>query len=296
MRVDDFNEFYNDGMGAREFYIDLMGCVKDYVEENGAPELMGGRFRNWLKSVVVRVRTKVAQRRAERAARGEMGPEQPYLISTPAGTIAYNDKTGVSITPDGRQVQMLPGAASGEDFMEFINPNSLKVIDAFVEPSLGMAQVGDRFQFQRLGYFNVDDDATSNQLVFNKTVGLRDSWAKQKPKQDQPKQNIQQKPGQPQRKAIDVIQQLGKKYTNLPETKQSKVKLDIQELAKSVSYEELSPLFGTALKKVGTRIAVLIALKVLMKNGLKKNSEINAFIQKALEDKNPILVSEAQGI
>lgn len=189
-----------------------------------------------------------------------------------------------------------PDGHDDKDFMEFINPNSLNVIDAFVEPSLGMAQVGDRFQFQRLGYFNVDDDATSNQLVFNKTVGLRDSWAKQKPKQDQPKQNIQQKHGQSQRKAIDVIQQLGKKYTNLPETKQSKVKLDIQELAKSVSYEELSPLFGTALKKVGTRIAVLIALKVLMKNGLKKNSEINAFIQKALEDKNPILVSEAQDI
>jgi glutaminyl-tRNA synthetase len=189
-----------------------------------------------------------------------------------------------------------PDGHDDKDFMEFINPNSLKVIDAFVEPSLGMAQVGERFQFQRLGYFNVDDDTTSNQLVFNKTVGLRDSWAKQKPKQDQPKQNVQQKPGQSQRKAIDVIQQLGKKYTNLPETKQSKVKLDIQELAKSVSYEELSPLFGTALKKVGTRIAVLIALKVLMENGLKKNSEINAFIQKALEDKNPILVSEAQGI
>ena len=189
-----------------------------------------------------------------------------------------------------------PDGHDDKDFMEFINPNSLKVIDAFVEPSLKKARVGDRFQFQRLGYFNVDDDATSNQLVFNKTVGLRDSWAKQKPKQDQPKQNVQQKPGQSQRKAIDVIQQLGKKYTNLPETKQSKVKLDIQELAKSVSYEELSPLFGTALKKVGTRIAVLIALKVLMENGLKKNSEINAFIQKALEDKNPILVSEAQGI
>ena len=60
--------------------------------------------------------------------------------------------------------------------MEFLNPNSLEVINAFVEPSLQKAAIGERFQFQRLGYFNVDDDTTSNALIFNKTVGLRDSW------------------------------------------------------------------------------------------------------------------------
>ena len=60
--------------------------------------------------------------------------------------------------------------------MEFINPNSLEIIEAFVEPSLQSAKIGERFQFQRLGYFNVDDDATPEKLVFNKTVGLRDSW------------------------------------------------------------------------------------------------------------------------
>ena len=60
--------------------------------------------------------------------------------------------------------------------MEFLNPNSLKTITAYVEPSLQSATIGDRFQFQRKGYFNVDDDSTSEQLVFNKTVGLRDSW------------------------------------------------------------------------------------------------------------------------
>ena len=64
------------------------------------------------------------------------------------------------------------------DFMEFLNPTSLKVINAYVEPSLKTAKVGARFQFQRLGYFAVDDDATPEKLVFNKTVGLRDTWAK----------------------------------------------------------------------------------------------------------------------
>ena len=60
--------------------------------------------------------------------------------------------------------------------MEFLNPNSLEVINAFLEPSLQTASIGERFQFQRLGYFNVDDDTTSGSLVFNKTVGLRDNW------------------------------------------------------------------------------------------------------------------------
>lgn len=62
--------------------------------------------------------------------------------------------------------------------MEFVNPDSLEIIEAYLEPSLQTAAIGERFQFQRLGYFNVDDDATKDNLVFNKTVGLRDSWAK----------------------------------------------------------------------------------------------------------------------
>ena len=71
-----------------------------------------------------------------------------------------------------------PDSHKDKDYMEFINPNSLENITAFVEPSLESAKIGERFQFQRLGYFNVDDDSTSKNLVFNKTVGLRDSWAK----------------------------------------------------------------------------------------------------------------------
>lgn len=69
-----------------------------------------------------------------------------------------------------------PDGHKDKDYMEFLNPNSLEVINAFVEPSLQNAKIGDRFQFQRLGYFNVDDDSTTEKLVFNKTVGLRDSW------------------------------------------------------------------------------------------------------------------------
>lgn len=64
------------------------------------------------------------------------------------------------------------------DFKEYINPNSLEVINGFVEPSLQLAKPEDKFQFQRLGYFCVDKDSSAEKIVFNKTVGLRDTWAK----------------------------------------------------------------------------------------------------------------------
>jgi glutaminyl-tRNA synthetase len=188
-----------------------------------------------------------------------------------------------------------PDSHQDKDFMEFINPKSLKTIEAFVEPSLQEAEIGQRFQFQRLGYFNVDNDSTTDKLVFNKTVGLRDSWAKVKPQAAA--NNNQQKPQQQsQRKAIDVIQKLGKKYTNLPDEKRLKVRAEILELAKDVTYDEVEPLFNTAVKKVGTRIAVSLILKVLLENGQAKNNDINAFIEKALEDKNELLVSEANNL
>ena len=76
-----------------------------------------------------------------------------------------------------------PDSHKDKDFKEFINPDSL-VIDnsAYVEPSLKEASAGDRFQFQRLGSFNVDDDSRPEKLVFNRIVPLRDSWAKMEQK------------------------------------------------------------------------------------------------------------------
>ncbi|MEH6536853.1 MAG: glutamine--tRNA ligase/YqeY domain fusion protein [Psychroserpens sp.] len=188
-----------------------------------------------------------------------------------------------------------PDSHQDKDFMAFINPNSLNVIEAFVEPALANVKMGECFQFQRLGYFNVDVDSTAEHLVFNKTVGLRDSWAKQKPK---PQQNQNDKPQQQQQKrpAIEVIKQLGKKYTNLPEAKQEKSKAEILKLAEEVSYDDLQPLFNTAAKKAGTRIATLLTLSVLLKNGQERNGDIDAFIGKAKEDKNELLATEANSI
>src|SRR5579871_4745495 len=67
----------------------------------------------------------------------------------------------------------------GEDFTVNLNPNSLEVLShAKVEPSLASAAAGDRFQFERLGYFCVDPDTAPGKLVFNRTLALRDTWAK----------------------------------------------------------------------------------------------------------------------
>jgi glutaminyl-tRNA synthetase len=72
-----------------------------------------------------------------------------------------------------------PDGHKDKEFMEFVNPDSLEVITAYTEPSLKTSTIGDRFQFQRKGYFCVDLDSTADNLVFNRTVPLRDSWAKQ---------------------------------------------------------------------------------------------------------------------
>ena len=74
----------------------------------------------------------------------------------------------------------------GKDYHANLNPNSLEVLPScFVEPSLKSATPGDRVQFERLGYFCVDPDSTPDKLVFNRTVTLRDTWAKIAKKQGQ---------------------------------------------------------------------------------------------------------------
>lgn len=77
------------------------------------------------------------------------------------------------VKPDPNDVQ------EGKDFTANLNPNSLETLkDCYVEPSLKTAKIGDRFQFERLGYFYVDPDSSREERVFNRTVPLRDTWAK----------------------------------------------------------------------------------------------------------------------
>jgi glutaminyl-tRNA synthetase len=72
-----------------------------------------------------------------------------------------------------------PGEEEGRELTDDLNPNSLEVLAGCkLEPSLRQAPVASRYQFERLGYFCVDPDSTPERLVFNRTVALRDTWAK----------------------------------------------------------------------------------------------------------------------
>jgi glutaminyl-tRNA synthetase len=72
----------------------------------------------------------------------------------------------------------------GKDVLDNLNPNSLEVItNAKLEPSLASAAVGSRYQFERLGYFSVDPDSKPGKPVFNRTVALKDAWARVEKKQ-----------------------------------------------------------------------------------------------------------------
>jgi len=72
-----------------------------------------------------------------------------------------------------------PDGHEDKDFKEFVNPNSLEILEnCKLEPAFADAKLEDKFQFQRIGYFVLDPDTTKEKLVFNRTVGLRDSWAK----------------------------------------------------------------------------------------------------------------------
>jgi glutaminyl-tRNA synthetase len=81
-------------------------------------------------------------------------------------------------------VDEAPDSHKEKDFLEFVNPDSLKIVTGYVEPSLKTAQIEDKFQFQRLGYFTVDQDSVAERLVFNKTVGLKDAWEEKGKKEE----------------------------------------------------------------------------------------------------------------
>jgi len=72
----------------------------------------------------------------------------------------------------------MPDGVKERDYLDFVNPESLKVVTGYLEPSLKDAKEQDKVQFQRIGYFCVDRDSTAAKPVFNRTVSLRDSWAK----------------------------------------------------------------------------------------------------------------------
>ncbi len=95
-----------------------------------------------------------------------------HWVSVPTAIkaeVRLYDRLFIDEEPDGHK---------DRDFKEFLNPDSLKITSCYVEPGLATAKALDHFQFQRVGYFNVDQDSKPGKLVFNRTVALKDSWAK----------------------------------------------------------------------------------------------------------------------
>lgn len=113
----------------------------------------------------------------------------------------YDPETRGGSTPDGRKAKATihwvsaahalpiearlydhlftrPDPDEAEDFLSVLNPHSLEVVNAFIEPSVAGSPVGKHYQFERLGYFVVDPDSTPERLVFNRSVTLKDEWAK----------------------------------------------------------------------------------------------------------------------
>ena len=73
----------------------------------------------------------------------------------------------------------VPEPDATPDFKSYVNPNSLEVVTAKCEPALQDAMPEKRFQFERLGYFSLDPDSTAAKQVWNRTVSLKDTWAKE---------------------------------------------------------------------------------------------------------------------
>jgi len=174
-----------------------------------------------------------------------------------------------------------PDSHKDRDFKDFINPNSLQVSTAFVEPSLQKAKIGDQFQFQRLGYFNVDDDSKQEHLVFNRTVALKDSWAKIENKKEEKIATDQT--------ILAIMPLAGKYLKSREEEERLALVIQINELSSKVSFEKLSVL----IKKAESNKEYLAYLMILNSQNTpidfttKENIDLlNQLIGVALQMKN----------
>ena len=173
-----------------------------------------------------------------------------------------------------------PDGHKEKDFKEFINKNSLEIGTAFVEPSLKTAISGDQFQFQRKGYFCVDTDATAENLVFNRTVGLTDSWAKIEKKTAAPAKN----------ESFEKVGPFAGKYLKARNDEERDViKTEISELSKNIPFSFLT----TAFEAAKSNKEILACLLVLV-SGIEtqENEKFEAFIANNLKSNNSTLKVE----
>jgi len=174
-----------------------------------------------------------------------------------------------------------PDSHKDKDFIDFINPNSLTVIEnAFIEPSLKTAKIGNQFQFQRLGYFNVDDDSTPEHLVFNRTVALKDSWAKKENKKQEVKVDSS---------ITEIFALAGKYLKSREEEERLSLIASIFELSKKVSFDSLLHM----IKSANSNKEFLASLMMLNSQNITTDfsdkisfEAVDKFIETALNMKN----------
>ena len=111
-------------------------------------------------------------------------PEKKFSCGSISVSIWANTKVVTGETVKFYSVTINKAYKEGEDWKSNVNPDSLNVLTGCkIEPSMKDAKPETRIQFERLGYFCVDEDSSEGKLVFNRTVSLRDTWAKIKKKQ-----------------------------------------------------------------------------------------------------------------
>jgi glutaminyl-tRNA synthetase len=196
-----------------------------------------------------------------------------------------------------------PDSHKEKNFLEFMNPNSLQIIKGFVEPSLASVQPGEKFQFQRLGYFNVDKDSTSNSIIFNKTVGLKDAWEEKGKKEENILMNTQkeinkfvkekdvQKAAVLQNLIVDNIKSIDN-YSLIIQTVSKNIKNDnnallfanlILQHASKISFADIDVESSTKLFNMSLKSQMPLVRIAALKN-LKENLNLVAAFQTQIDD------------
>jgi glutaminyl-tRNA synthetase len=149
-----------------------------------------------------------------------------------------------------------PDAHKERNFLDFRNKSSLEIVKGYVEPSLKNVQIGEQFQFQRLGYFNVDKDSNVSKLVFNKTVGLKDAWEEKGKKEE----NL----------LMNTLKEINKYVKEKEETTAEKILLPIIENIKSI--DNYSLIINTVLKNIKNDNNALLFANLVLKHSDKVNA------------------------
>ena len=150
-----------------------------------------------------------------------------------------------------------PDTHKEKDFLEFVNPDSLKVVTGFVEPSLLSVQNEDKYQFQRLGYFTVDKDSTVSKLVFNRTVGLKDAWEEK---------------GKKEANLLMAMQKEINKYVK--EKDENVAKIILQPIIENIkSIDNYSLIIQTIIKNIKNDNTALLFSNLILKHSGKVNAK-----------------------